>query len=97
MFMFNTHTPRSFLTKAPADVKKSFRGEGGTVEEHLVRECPPAFLDETFPSSVTVDEADGNGMVRRHVYMYIAMSAIHLYLHVHVFTHHVYVYICRLF
>ena len=81
-----TYMPCSFLTKAPADVKKSFRGEGGTVEEHLVKESPPAFLDEAFPSSVTVDEADGHGMVRKYI---ATTSAVHVC--VHVCTHHVYV------
>jgi hypothetical protein len=51
------------LTKAPGDVRKSFREDGGTVEQHLVKECPPAVLDEVFSPSVTVAEADGSGMI----------------------------------
>ena len=89
MFMY-AHALCFLLTKAPADVKKSFREEGGTVEEHLVKEIPPAFLDEAFPSSVAVDEADGSGMVSK----YIATSTVYIMYNVcvHVCTHHVYMY-----
>lgn len=83
----------SFLSKAPPDVKKSFREEGGTVEEHLVKECPAAFLDEAFPACVTADGADGHGMVR-NMYMYIATSAIH-YLYMYMYAHTMFVYTCR--
>jgi hypothetical protein len=47
-------------------VNKNFHEEGGIGEEHLVKECPPAFLNETFSPSVTVVEADGSGMVRKY-------------------------------
>jgi hypothetical protein len=53
----------SELPAGPGDVNKNFHEEGGIGEEHLVKECPPAFLNETFSPSVTVVEADGSGMI----------------------------------
>ena len=86
MFVLLTYLMLS-LTKAPGDVRKSFREDGGTVEQHLVKECPPAVLDEVFSPSVTVAEADGSGMVRKRLVL-SATSAFHTLVYTHCVDHH---------